>query len=166
MKHPAVRLITCCGIEADIDTAMVPIIRSLWARGVHTCNGCCQGDIDWPAWIQFPDIGEADKFAKLTFGAWLDECEQHRQAGLPPPDVELDVTRWDWRLWPRFPLMTRGTVTVRFPHALIDDLARLVHNSTGDELNRLPRQPEDVPVYEHAGRTFDQAVTAARCELP
>ena len=75
MTHPATPLITCCGFPAPIDDDMVPLVRALWARGVHTCNGCCQGDPGGKAYgrayIAFPDI--ALSFPESSIGAlsWI-----------------------------------------------------------------------------------------------
>jgi hypothetical protein len=155
MSHPTERLISCCGrAEVEIDELMVPLMRALWARGVHTCNGCCQGDPCGKARIWFPDIGEADKFACLYFGAYLNECEQLRKAGQDPPLGDRPVDRWEWSVFFRLPLMTRGTISVRFPHEQIDDVTRWLEASTADRLDQLPRHPEQVPVFEYAGRTL------------
>lgn len=68
-RHPTETLPGCCGFEVEVDVGMVPLILALWVHEVHTCNGCCQGDGDGPAYICFPDLEEVDKFyAALSAG--------------------------------------------------------------------------------------------------
>ncbi len=110
-QHPAELLTTCWGDRAPIDVELVPIITALWRAGVIT-NWCCQGD-DFgedhdhgqrPGWavVGFPDIDQADHFARLLLDAGA---------------YSSQLLSWEWTICPlRSPLAT-APVNVHIPRA-------------------------------------------------
>lgn len=97
-RHPTEALVGCCGFEVEVDVEMVPLILALWIHEVHTCNGCCQGDGDGPAWICFPDLEEADKFYEALENGGISPVEAGEalrlelRAHLPPSAAQVFTT--------------------------------------------------------------------------
>jgi hypothetical protein len=108
-RHPTSMMFTCCGDVEPIDVEMVPIMQALWP-GIHT-QGCCQGDDDQPAQICFPDVEEADKFCRRLLDAG---ASPNRVAGAHMDDAG-GVWRWD--LMVRFPIASRGLLSLTFPRS-------------------------------------------------
>ena len=140
MSHPCKILVTCCGEPAGIDAEMARICRATWARGIHT-QWCCQGDGDGDAELSFPDMAEADKFARVVF-----DLDRACATGQEPPGIP----GWHWWLHGmRLPMTQRMHVTVRIPRAELPELEGWLESSTFT-----PGQPpaaEVVSVSEHAG---------------
>jgi hypothetical protein len=149
--HPSLLLIDCEGEPSAIDVAMVPLITALWSRGVHTCNGCCQGDASEPAYIAFPDITDADRFSRLAID------------GGAPANVVLGVTRsvsedeavraglWRWAFIARLPFIERGIFRLAFPPDHIVALTAWIEAASPGCLADLPLMAINTSVHKRAG---------------
>ncbi|HJM33410.1 MAG: hypothetical protein QF868_05565 [Candidatus Marinimicrobia bacterium] len=91
-KHDTV-LVEYGGLNAQIDKEIAPLILETWKADIQTIFSC-QEDFDLPshAYIQFPDIYEAEEFLKISFNN--DDSLRLRISQNYPEHI------WFYKTWP------------------------------------------------------------------
>jgi hypothetical protein len=151
-RHPTTELLTCCGHAMPIDDEMVPLVTALWRAGLHT-QSCCQGDDDDHAYLSFPDVLEADRFAQLVMHGG---ATPNHVAGVVAND---GTPVWMWSIFPRFPLAKRAHITVRFPPSEIGDIVRWIAAAGSHDFGE-PQWPEVEPIFRDAGCVLEPELAA------
>lgn len=128
-RHPGQQVTTCCAAHADdaggqavIDTALLPVLRAVWAAGLHTTASCQQPTPAPAAMITLADVATADALIALAFTDWVPRGHRSAMMRWPRPGWHLTLNAVAWTA--DRPL-TACPVVLTVPHADLGRLARL-----------------------------------------